>query len=74
MIDFCPVFEKQLRSWTLCGGYKFAGIRQTTGFSTWQSTGWADLIVTGDADLLVLHPFEGIEIVTPAVYLARVGG
>ena len=36
--------------------------------------GGADLIVTGDADLLVLHPFEGIEIVTPAAYLARTGG
>lgn len=36
--------------------------------------GGADLIVTGDADLLVLHPFEGVEIVTPAAYLARIGG
>jgi putative PIN family toxin of toxin-antitoxin system len=36
--------------------------------------GGADLIVTGDADLLALHPFEGIAIVTPAAYLARVGG
>jgi predicted nucleic acid-binding protein len=36
--------------------------------------GRADLIVTGDTDLLVLHPFEGIGIVTPAAYLARAGG
>jgi len=36
--------------------------------------GGADLIVTGDADLLVLHPFEGVEIVTPAAYLARTAG
>jgi putative PIN family toxin of toxin-antitoxin system len=36
--------------------------------------GGAGLIVTGDADLLALHPFEGIAIVTPAAYLARVGG
>ena len=36
--------------------------------------GGADLIVTGDTDLLVLHPFESIEIVTPAAYLARPGG
>ena len=28
-------------------------------------------IVTGDADLLVLHPFQGIEILTPAAYLDR---
>jgi predicted nucleic acid-binding protein len=28
-------------------------------------------IVTGDKDLLDLHPFRGIAIVTPAVYLAR---
>jgi putative PIN family toxin of toxin-antitoxin system len=36
--------------------------------------GEADLIVTGDADLLMLHHFEGVEIVTPATYLARAGG
>ncbi len=33
--------------------------------------GQADAIVTGDADLLVLHPFEGIPILTPAHFLAR---
>lgn len=33
--------------------------------------GRADLIVTGDQDLLVLHPFRGIAIVTPADYLTR---
>jgi len=31
--------------------------------------GRAELIVTGDADLLVLHPFRGIAILTPADYL-----
>ena len=31
----------------------------------------ADLIVSGDEDLLVLHPFEGIPIVGPADFLAR---
>jgi uncharacterized protein len=36
--------------------------------------GRADLIVTGDVDLLVLHPFEDIEIITPTAYLARTGG
>jgi len=36
--------------------------------------GGADLIVTGDADLLVLHPFEGVEIVTPTAYIARTAG
>lgn len=36
--------------------------------------GGAVLIVSGDADLLVLHPFEGVEIMTPADYLARAGG
>lgn len=36
--------------------------------------GGADLIVTGDADLLVLHPFEDIEIIAPTAYLTRVGG
>ena len=33
--------------------------------------GRAHAIVTGDADLLALHPFRGIEILTPADYLAR---
>jgi putative PIN family toxin of toxin-antitoxin system len=32
--------------------------------------GRADAIVTGDADLLALHPFRGIEIVSPADFLA----
>jgi hypothetical protein len=29
------------------------------------------LIITGNADLLALHPFGGIEILTPATYLTR---
>lgn len=33
--------------------------------------GQADLIVTGDQDLLVLHPFQGIQIITPVSYLAE---
>ena len=33
--------------------------------------GRADVLVTGDKDLLVLHPFAGIPIMTPAEYLAR---
>lgn len=33
--------------------------------------GRADLIITGDADLLALNPFQGVEIVTPASFLAR---
>jgi len=33
--------------------------------------GRADVIVTGDDDLLALHPFRGIEILTPGDYLAR---
>ena len=32
--------------------------------------GRADVIVTGDADLLALHPFRGVDILTPADYLA----
>ena len=32
-------------------------------------SGNADVIVTGDNDLLVLDPFRGIRIVTPAVFL-----
>jgi putative PIN family toxin of toxin-antitoxin system len=33
--------------------------------------GRAHAIVTGDADLLALHPFRGIQILTPSDYLAR---
>jgi len=29
----------------------------------------ADIIVTGDKDLLVLHPFQGIKILSPAHFL-----
>jgi putative PIN family toxin of toxin-antitoxin system len=32
--------------------------------------GRATVIITGDKDLLVLHPFRGIAILTPANYLA----
>jgi putative PIN family toxin of toxin-antitoxin system len=34
-------------------------------------SGRAGVIITGDADLLALHPFRGVEIVKPAVYLSR---
>ncbi len=34
-------------------------------------SGKADLIVTGDADLLILHPWRGIDILSPAEYLKR---
>ncbi len=33
--------------------------------------GEADMIVTGDKDLLAIQPFHGIEIVSPAAFLAR---
>ena len=33
--------------------------------------GNAELIVTGDRDLLVLHPFHGVQILSPAAYLRR---
>lgn len=36
--------------------------------------GEADFLVTGDKDLLVLHPFQGIPIVSPQVFLAAVAG
>lgn len=36
--------------------------------------GKADVLVTGDTDLLVLDPYESIPIVTPASYLAELGG
>jgi uncharacterized protein len=34
-------------------------------------SGDAKLIVTGDGDLLELHPFRGIEVITPQEYLKR---
>ena len=33
--------------------------------------GRADVIVTGDGDLLMLNPYRGIAILTPAAYLGR---
>jgi putative PIN family toxin of toxin-antitoxin system len=33
--------------------------------------GQAELILTGDGDLLALHPFQKIEILSPADYLTR---
>jgi putative PIN family toxin of toxin-antitoxin system len=33
--------------------------------------GEADAFVTGDGDLLALHPFLGIPVLTPSVFLAR---
>jgi putative PIN family toxin of toxin-antitoxin system len=35
------------------------------------SRGAADAVVTGDRDLLVMHPYDGIPILTPASWLAR---
>jgi len=35
------------------------------------SAGGADYIVSGDEDLLVLNPFEGIAIISPADFLVR---
>ena len=34
-------------------------------------SGAADIIVTGDADLLALHPFHGVEIISPREFLDR---
>src|SRR5262245_5553859 len=33
--------------------------------------GRADVLVTGDKDLRALHPFRGIDILTPAAYISR---
>jgi putative PIN family toxin of toxin-antitoxin system len=35
--------------------------------------GSANLVVTGDRDLLSLHPFRGIDILSPSTYLERAG-
>lgn len=35
--------------------------------------GRADVLVTGDQDLLVLHPYQGIQILTPASFLDSLG-
>jgi putative PIN family toxin of toxin-antitoxin system len=36
------------------------------------TVGRADCLVTGDQDLLVLHPFQGVPILTPAGFLTAV--
>jgi putative PIN family toxin of toxin-antitoxin system len=36
--------------------------------------GRADVLISGDPDLLALHPFRGIQIVTPAAYCERPAG
>jgi predicted nucleic acid-binding protein len=33
--------------------------------------GNADIIVTGDVDLLILNPFQEIEIITPEIFVSR---
>lgn len=33
--------------------------------------GHAEIVVTGDADLIALHPFEGIEILSPKEFINR---
>lgn len=38
-------------------------------FLSLAQAGEASALVTGDADLLVLHPFEGVPIVTPRAFL-----
>ncbi len=35
-------------------------------------SGNADIIVTGDLDLLVLNPFQSVEIITPDIFINRV--
>lgn len=35
-------------------------------------SGKADCIVTGDSDLLVLHPFENIQIISPKFFLEHI--
>ena len=32
-------------------------------------SGQAEVIITGDKDLLILHPYQSIQILTPAQYL-----
>jgi uncharacterized protein len=34
-------------------------------------SGEAEIIVTGDDDLLVLHPYQGVEILRPAEFLSK---
>ena len=33
--------------------------------------GQAEIIITGDKDLLILHPYQSIQIITPAQYLSN---
>lgn len=43
-------------------------------FLTAAVAGMADCIVSGDADLLVLSPFEGIPVLSPAAFLEHLSG
>lgn len=36
-------------------------------------SGKAQVIVSGDSDLLVLHPFQGIDLLTPQAFLEKYG-
>jgi predicted nucleic acid-binding protein len=36
-------------------------------------SGQADIVVTGGNDLLSLHPFRGVPIVTPGIFLIELG-
>ena len=61
-------------SWSRSESFEHAAIPRMTSFLKQRSTADADAIVTGDKDLLVLHPFAGVAILTPADYLARARG
>ena len=43
-------------------------------FLTAAVAGQADCIVSDDGDLLVLSPFEGVEVLVPAMFLTRLNG
>ena len=42
-----------------------------SAFTGGRVTAHAQVIVTGDRDLLALHPFRGIDIITPRAFLSR---
>ncbi len=48
--------------------------RKDDKFLTAAVAGQADCIVSGDGDLLVLSPFEGIEVFFPVTFLTRLNG
>jgi putative PIN family toxin of toxin-antitoxin system len=77
---FVPLIEHETRAWLrklmalaelVAITERLAACRDPTDdkFLELAVNGHADLVISGDADLLVLSPFRGIPIITPAAFV-----